>query len=163
MKASPQGGGSSALVVAIVAGGIVAGTIDIGSACLINHRNPAFILQTIAGGLLAEKTYSGGTSTVLLGALLQEAMAVLIAAIYGMTSRWLPVLTRRWVTLSLVYGVIVFLVMNYVVLPLCAWKYRPQFSGAALAGNLLAMLLFGLIIGYFVKRTRGSPGSLSPN
>jgi hypothetical protein len=153
MQASPQGSGPAALLTAILAGGIVAGTIDIASACLINHRGPAFILQTIAGGLLAQGTYSGGTSTVVLGAALQESMGIVIAAIYVIASRWLPVLTRRWVAMSLVYGVIVFLIMNYVILPLCAWKYWPHFSGAAFAGNLLAMLLFGLIIGYFTKRT----------
>ena len=95
----------------------MAGTIDIGSAYLINGRSIPFILQTIAGGLLGQETYSGGSTTV-----------------------------------SLVYGGVIFLVMNYVVLPLSAWKYWPHFSAVAFTENLLAMLLFGLIIGYFARR-----------
>jgi hypothetical protein len=46
--------------------------------------------------------------------------------------------------------------MNYVVLPLCAWKYWPHFSARTFCENLAAMLLFGLIVGYFSRRVAGS-------
>jgi hypothetical protein len=130
----------------------VAGTIDIGSAYLINGRSIPFILQTIAGGLLGQETYSGGSTTVIVGAVLQELMGIAIAAIYVVGCRLLPTLTEKWVAISLVYGGVIFLVMNYVVLPLSAWKYWPHFSAVAFTENLLAMLLFGLIIGYFARR-----------
>jgi hypothetical protein len=40
-----------AAIVATLLGGLVAGTIDIGAACLINWRSVPFILHAIAGGL----------------------------------------------------------------------------------------------------------------
>jgi uncharacterized membrane protein YagU involved in acid resistance len=61
-------------------------------------------------------------------------------------------LLRRWVTSGLVYGVIVFFVMNYVVVPLSAWKLPPHFTPLKFAENMAAMLLFGLIIAFFSRR-----------
>jgi hypothetical protein len=98
----------------ILLGGFIAGTIDIGSACLINGAKPSVILQAIAGGLLGKSSFAGGPATVVLGLVLQWAMSIVIAAIFVVTSRWRPVLRRRWITAGLAYGVAVFIVMNYV-------------------------------------------------
>jgi uncharacterized membrane protein YagU involved in acid resistance len=143
-----------ALITATLAGGIVAGTIDIGAACLINGRSVPFILHAIAGGLLADRSFAGGTATAVLGAVLQEAMGILIAAIYVAAGEWLPALRRRWLGFGLAYGVVIFFVMNYVVVPLSAWRRYPHFSTAKFAANLAAMLLFGLIVAWFAGRGR---------
>jgi len=137
----------------ILLGGIVAGTIDIGAACLITGRSVVFILHTIAGGLLAKAAYSGGTRTALLGLALQELMGVIIAAIYVAASRRMPLLRRRWIAGGLAYGVVIFFVMNYVVVPLSAWKHVPHFTAAKFLANMAAMLLFGLIVAYFGRRS----------
>jgi len=142
----------SGTLTAILLGGIIAGSIDIGAACLINGRDVPFILHAIAGGLLAERSFSGGTPTALLGLLLQELMGIIIAAIYVIAAGPLPVLRRRWVPMGLAYGVVVFFVMNYVVVPLSAWKHTPHFTSAKFLENLAAMLLFGLIVAFFARR-----------
>jgi hypothetical protein len=147
---------SARTLAAIVAGGMVAATIDIGAACLINGRSVPFILHTIAGGLLAERSYSGGTATALLGLLLQELMGILIAAIYVLGCRILPLLARRWLTSGLLYGVVIFFVMNYVVLRLSAWKYHVHFSVTKFILNMAAMLLFGVIVAYFARPRTGA-------
>jgi hypothetical protein len=140
---------------AILIGGLIAGTIDIGAACLINGRSIPFILRTIAGGLLAERTYAGGWHSALLGLVLQEAMAILIAAFYVLAAVRLGELRRRWVRWGLLYGVVVFFVMNYLVLPLSAWRVVPHFSAWKFAANLAAMLLFGLIVACCGRSVRG--------
>ena len=141
------------VVVAAVLGGIVAGTIDIGAACLINQRGIAFILHSIAGGLLANRSFQGGATTAWLGLLLQELMGILIAAIFDNASRALPALRRRWLLCGLAYGVVIFWVMNYIVVPLSAWHVVAHFSPAKLVANLLAMLLFGVIVAFFARST----------
>jgi len=147
-------GGS--LGLAIVLGGLVAGTIDIGAACLINGHSVGFILHTIAGGLLAKQSYAGGLATAALGLLLQEVMGVLIAGVFGLTARYLPNLARFWIVGGLAYGVVIFAVMNYVVVPLSAWRVFPHFTALKCAENMMAMLLFGLIVAFFV-RTKAGP------
>jgi predicted Abi (CAAX) family protease len=146
---------SHGLIAAILCGGIVAATIDIGAACLITGRSIPFILHTIAGGILGKQSFSGGLSTAVLGLLLQEAMGVIIAAIYVLAAQPLPVLRRRWIVFGLAYGLVIFFVMNYVVVPLSAWRHWPVFSAPKFLANLAAMLLFGLIVAYFAARRTG--------
>jgi hypothetical protein len=137
-------------------GGVIAGVIDVGSACLINHRSATFVLHAIAGGLLAERSFAGGAETVFLGAALQEAMGILIAVIFALIGSFTPILRRRWVICGLAYGVVIFVVMNYVVVPLSAWHRFPAFSVGHAFANLAAMLLFGLIVAFFARDTAGS-------
>jgi hypothetical protein len=146
---------SRSLLAAILWGGIVAGTIDIGAACLISGRSVPYILHVIAGGLLGKQALAGGTGTALLGLLLQELMGILIAAIYVLASLRLRALRRRWILWGLAYGVVVYFVMNYVVLPLSAWHVTPPFNWTKFLPNLAAMLLFGLIVAGFGARRGG--------
>jgi hypothetical protein len=155
-RAQSPGQRSHAIIRAILLGGIIAATIDIGAACLINGRSVPFILHSIAGGLLAERSYAGGTRTAMLGLLLQEAMGILIAAMYVLAAESLTALRRRWVPWGLFYGAVIFVVMNYVVVPLSAWHVVPHFSGWKLVGNLAAMFLFGVIVAYFASRRAGT-------
>jgi hypothetical protein len=143
------------LIAAVLAGGLVAGTLDVAAACLINGRSVAFVLHAIAGGLLGAQSFLGGARTVILGAVLQEAMAVIIAAVFVGATCVMPALRRHWITGGALYGVVILLVMNYVVVPLSAWHSWPHFSAARFVGNLLAMLLFGGIVAYFASRPWG--------
>ena len=137
---------------AILLGAFIAGTIDIGAAALINLVSPVLILHFIAGGLLGKAALAGGTPVALLGLGLQWAMALVIAAVYVVASRWLTILRRLWTLGGLAYGVVIFFVMNYVVVPLSAWARWPRFTIEKFAANMLAMLLFGLIVAYFARR-----------
>lgn len=138
---------------AVLLGGFVAGTIDIGAAALINHVSPVRILHFIAGGVLGRQALDGGALVATLGLVLQWLMSLLIAAVYVVFSRRFPALRRLWIAGGLVYGPLIFLVMNYAVVPLSAWARWPQFTAEKAIANLLAMLLFGLIVAYFAKRS----------
>jgi uncharacterized membrane protein YagU involved in acid resistance len=145
------------ILSAILLGGIIAATLDIGAAALISGRSPVRIMQAIAGGLLGKETFDGGVGTAILGAVLQEIMGILIAAIYVAFSKTVPGLLRHWIPSGLVYGVIIFFVMNYVVVPLSAYKSAPHFSTLKFSENMVAMLLFGLIVAFFARRLVGAP------
>lgn len=82
------------LLSAVLIGGMVAGILDIGAAAAINRTGPVAILRVIASGLLGPKALKGGTLAAGLGFLLQLAMSIVIAAIYGLASLWLPILAR---------------------------------------------------------------------
>ena len=138
---------------AILAGGLIAGTVDIGAASLIFHARPLVILCNIAGGLVGPAAArAGGLQTALLGLLLQWGMSLLIAAIYCLVALYLLWLLARPVLWGLAYGIAIFAVMNYVVVPLSAISRVPHFSPSMFALNLAAMLLFGLIISLAAHR-----------
>ncbi len=144
------------IAAAILLGGLVAGTVDIGAAALINAAPPDMIARIIAGGLLGKAALKGGADVVALGVVLQWAMSIIIAAIWVGASLRMPVLRRRWLPLGLAYGVPVFVVMEFVVLPLSAWGRMPKIN-AGLAENFVAMLVFGAIIAG-ITRWRLGPG-----
>ena len=149
---------TSRTLTAILKGGLIAASVDIFAASLINLRSVPFILHTVAGGLIAERAFTGGAATAFLGLLLQEAMGIIIAAIYVLAAERWPTLRQRWNAWGLAYGAVIFLVMNFVVLPLSAWRVIPKFSPLSFAGNLAAMFLFGLIVAFFARDT-GRPAT----
>lgn len=142
------------LVYAIVLAGFIAGTIDIGAAAIINRISPFIIAQAIASGLLGKSSYGGGWDTAALGVALQWTMSLIIAAVFCILAQQLPILRQRWIAAGLAYGVVIFIVMNYVIVPLSSaypGNSHPM-PAAKIVENLIAMLLFGLIVSYFAKR-----------
>ncbi len=146
-----------ALLTAILLGGIVAGTLDIGAAVLISGKDAGFICQVIASGLLGKAAYAGGTNAMVLGFLLQELMGLIIAAVYCLAATRLPVLTRQWILCGLAYGVVVYFTMTYAVVPLSAASghHMPKFHLDGFLKNGAAMLVFGLIVAWAANARMG--------
>ena len=145
---------SRSTLIAVLLGGLIAGTLDIGAAALINGVNPIVILLVVASGVLGKAAFHAGLSAAALGILLQWAMSLLIAAVYVLASDRLPALKRHWLAGGLAYGVGVFIVMNYLVMPLSAVGRIPQFTALTFTENVLAMLAFGLLVAFFARRAR---------
>mgnify|MGYP001547174289 FL=1 len=145
---------SSGALPAILWGGLVAGTIDIGAASLISGLDPVLIMKIIAGGLLGKSAFHGDASVAFLGLLLQWAMSMLIAAIFVLAARRMPGLIRHWFGSGIAYGVVIYFVMNDAVLPLSAiGNGLPHFEPVKFCENMLAMLVFGLIVAFCAKRS----------
>jgi hypothetical protein len=155
-RAGAGGSGAGAVWRGILVGGTIAGIVDIFAAATINHINPGFILQFIATGLIGKASLQGGAKTMVLGFVLQVGMSLIIAAVYGLASLRLPVLTRRPFSLGALFGVGVFIVMSFVVVPLSAAPHpKHAMSVNAICLNLAAMILFGLIVA--VSQSRLGP------
>lgn len=142
--------------IAILLGGFITGTLDIGAAALINGRNPLAVLAYVASGVLGKPAFQGGLGTAALGMVLQWLMSLVIAAVFVLASNRVPLLKQHWILAGLTYGVGVFVVMNYVVVPLSEVARMPQFTAWTFAGNLLAMLGFGLLVAFFARATVSS-------
>lgn len=139
------------VLAATLWGGLVAGTLDIGAASVISGYNPLVILKYIAGGVLGKTSLAGGPSVAVLGMLLQWAMSIIIAAVFVLATRRRIGQTRNWPTWGVAYGVVIFFVMNYVVVPLSALHATPHFTMYSFIANLSAMLVFGWIVAVVAK------------
>ena len=140
---------------AILMGGLLAGALDITAAFVVyglRGATPLRILQSIASGLLGADAYKGGLATAALGLLLHFIIAVVAAAVYWAASRKLGVLVQRPVASGLLYGVAVYLFMNFVVLPLSAVARRPFVLELALVIVAVHMVCVGLPIALAVRR-----------
>jgi len=139
---------------AILLAGLIAGTIDIGAACLITGLNPIIICQAIASGILGKDSFHGGLQSAGIGLMLQWIMGIIIAAIYIGAAQFMPVLKRAWLIFGLLYGVGIYFVMNLVVVPLSrAGGKGYHFVPVRFAEDMVAMLVFGTIVAWFARGT----------
>lgn len=148
---------SSNALLAIFWGGLACGVFDITQACIAwglqNHLPPMRIFQSVAAGLLGPKSFQGGISTAALGLFLHFVIAFSWAAIYYIASRKLTFMVESPVIAGLLYGELVWLVMNCVVIPLSALHHGPRFDKASIiTGPIGHLFLVGLPIALAVKR-----------
>ena len=140
----------------ILWGGLIAGALDITAAFVtsgLRGVGPIRVLQAIASGLLGAVSYKGGFATATLGIVLHFVIAFGATAVYYAVSRKLSFLVQRAVVCGLVYGVVVYLFMNFIVLPLSAIAFKPANSlSAVLTGLSIHMLCVGLPISLAVRR-----------
>ena len=76
--------------------------------------------QGVASGLLGRASFQGGWPTVLLGGVLHLFNATVMVIVYFLASQRLPLRTRRPVLSAVLYGCLVFVVMNFLVIPVSA-------------------------------------------
>ena len=100
--------------------------------------------QGVASGLLGRASFQGGWPTILLGGALHLFNATVMVTVYFLASRRLPLLTRRPVLSAVLYGCLVFIVMNFIVIPLSAARMMritwPNLVNGFL-GHLIAVSL----------------------
>ena len=146
----------NAATFAILAGGAVAGAIDITYAIVFSGFRgvPATrILQSVASGLLGAGSYRGGVPAAALGLFLHFLIAFIWAAIFYFASRRLEVLTRHPVASGILYGAVIYAAMNFVVLPLSAFPGRFTFVPLLVTtGVLVHMFGVGLPIALATRR-----------
>ena len=122
---------------------------------LILKLAPSFTVgaQYVASGLMGDAAYAGGFATALLGVILELLMTIVIAGIFIFSANRIPLLRKNVIVGSLLYGFGVFIVMNFVVLPLSAATVSPPPPMWLLIEIILEhMLLIGLPLGIIVQR-----------
>jgi uncharacterized membrane protein YagU involved in acid resistance len=136
------------LAVAALVGGLIAGSLDIVAAVAIYGAGPAKILQGIASGLLGPASFQGGAWTTALGLILQLLMSVIIAAIYVFGALKIPALLQKPTRFGALYGVAIYFVMNFIVVPLSAVPPKPAPTPSAAVLQFSTFLGFGAMIGF---------------
>ena len=105
----------------IVLGGFTAGVLDIADAFIvttINGGTPTRVLQAIASGMLGREAYQGGAPVAALGLALHFLIACSAAAVFFLISRAFPAVLRHAVVSGMTFGLGVWAVMYYAVLPI---------------------------------------------
>ena len=140
----------------ILGGGLIAGTLDICAAFLTAWLRagvrPVRLLQFIASGLIGAAAFNGGAKTTILGLALHFLIATVATVVFYFASRKWLFLIERPVNFGLLYGVAVYLFMNFVVLPLSSVAQRPMTFSGFIIGILTIMFCVGLPIALIVRR-----------
>jgi hypothetical protein len=142
--------------IAVLVGGSIAATLDILYAFIVfwqDGRSPLWVLQLVASGLLGAKAFESGVGGGLVGLAAHYLILIGAAAVYFAASTRLPVLRSRAVVCGALFGVLIYLFMNFVVLPLSAFPFKPSYPALKLLqGFAWHAVLVGIPIAVSIRR-----------
>lgn len=112
----------------------------------LKGAKPHRVWQGVAGALLGPGSFDRGNFAVVLGVLLHLLVAFTAAAVFVLASRQIPWLIDHAIPAGMMYGVAVWVVMNFVVIPLSAMPKRPFNLTLAASQLLIHIFIVGLSI-----------------
>lgn len=137
-------------------GGLIAGILDISAACLTAYLRrgipPGAVLRYVASGALGPAAATGGTQAAILGLAFHFVIATGAATVFYLASRRWMFLVERPVLSGLLYGIVVYVFMNFIVLPLSRVARGPMTLSNTLIQVVILMLCIGLPIALIVRR-----------
>ncbi len=149
---------SGGIVRAILVGGLVAGVLDgldaVVAFKIVSGLDPIQIYQYVASGLLGPGAFEGGVASALLGFAFHFLIAFSAAAVFVFASLRVPWLGRAYCVSGPVFGLVVWAVMNYIVIPLSRIPPSPFALPLFLNGVIGHALFVGLPIAYVAHRYR---------
>jgi hypothetical protein len=111
---------------AVLTGWLLCGVLDISAACLQAWlqagRAPADVLRGVASGLWGRPALEGGVGMAAIGLLMHFTVALTATLVFYALRRRITILqtSSLWLVGPL-YGLVVFVAMNYGTLPLLSW------------------------------------------
>jgi len=111
------------------------------------------VFQTIAVGVLGQASYEGGVAAALLGAGLHLFMVTLFVLAYTLVGRHVPALLVKPLVYGVPYGVLMYVIMNFVVMPLSRVGRTPSFEHVDwIVASIVAHMVFGVVCVLFARR-----------
>ncbi len=136
------------LLYPILVGGLLAGLLDISAAItqtVLRGGTPIQLLQIVAAGWMGRTAaLAGGLGTAAIGLLSHFVIALGAATVFVLAARRLPALSARWLIAGPLYGMVVWAVMQFVVLPLSAF---PPITSRSLKPTVIALLIHIFCVG----------------
>jgi uncharacterized membrane protein YagU involved in acid resistance len=139
----------SAIPLAVICAGILCGILD-GTAAIalwtLKGGKPGRLWQGVASAILGMGAFTRGSFSVAVGLLLHFFVAFTAAAVFVLASRQVPWLITNAVMSGMLYGALVYAVMNFVVIPLSRMPKRPFNAQMAIGQFLIHIFIVGLSI-----------------
>lgn len=161
--------GTFSAPVAIIAGTLIAGILDIVAVFafwITRDVSPAAVLQAIASSVLGADAFTLGATATGIGLLLHFLVSLVFAAAYVIVSARFGLLRRFPIPFGLAYGALSYAIMTFGVVPLSYAQFGQDWPPPLV--NLVVSLfihlfLFGLPIALCASRIAraGSKGIAS--
>jgi uncharacterized membrane protein YagU involved in acid resistance len=113
---------------------------------------PPQVWQGVASGLLGPESFRRGNASVTLGLLFHCLIAFVAAAVFTEVSPHFPFLVVHYLISGAVFGVMVFLAMNVMVIPLSAMAKRPVTLQGVITQVIIHIVCVGLPIAIAASR-----------
>ena len=152
-KASPLSPATKTILLVT----LVAGTLDIISALIFygyvfSNVGAGRILRGIASVLLGKKAFEGGWATALLGLAMHYCIAASFVILYFLIFPFIPFLKKYKIASGILYGILVWTIMNLAVLPLVAHRSYHFKLLAVVRDMAILLYTIGLPISLLISR-----------
>jgi hypothetical protein len=136
-----------------LAGGLLAGTLDLIYAFVwmaaFHDKSPLWVLQSVASGWNGKAAFEGGGLAGAVGFASHFGISIVAAGLYIVASRGLPLMREHWIVCGAIFGVLVYLFMNFVVIAYSAAPFKPSLAPAVIIRGFIShALLFGIPIAW---------------
>lgn len=137
--------------------GIIAGFLDgIAAVVIPGKMNFSGVFKFVASGLLGKNAFAGGSEIVLYGILIHFTIAIAFAFLYYFSFFKFQFFKKNKIIGGLVYGVLVWGIMNLLILPFSNIPQRPFNWTGAVQGILILMVCIGLPISLIINNSKNS-------
>ena len=145
----------ASLPLVVVGGGLLVAVFDAVFACtwwaVAAGVGPMRILQSIGAGLLGEASFAGGWRSAAIGAAAHGVIATCMVGAYVFAAPRLPVLVRQPLRWGAGYGLFLYALMNFAVVPLSAAP-RNDLPAAWVAASVVVHVLIGIACALLARR-----------
>ena len=142
-------------IAPVLTGGILSGAIDLTYACtyhgIVSNVPPMRIFQSIGSGLLGKASFEMGATSATVGFIAHFVILIIAAGIFNFARRRFAYLRDNAYVSGMIFGVGIWLTMNYIVLPLSAAPHFKSTMQGALTDFAVHVLLLGPAISLVAK------------
>jgi hypothetical protein len=138
------------LITAIITTGLIAGFLDALAAVAVymirGGDNPIAIFNFIASGIFGKKAFTGGVIMAIAGLMFHLVIATIWSIIFFKAYSQFKWVSKSWKFSGLVYGIIVWVGMNLVVVPLSNAPKLTHTISSIVIGIVVLIFCIGLPI-----------------
>jgi hypothetical protein len=136
----------------ILISGLIAGTLDcISAVVFLGKMNFVGVWKYVASGYFGSDAFAGGNEMVIYGLLFHFTIALFWAVVYYIITR-ISFFTNNIILGGLLYGIVIWCVMNLVVLPFTNIPKNSSTIIGVIKNMAILMLCVGLPISLVINR-----------
>jgi hypothetical protein len=143
-------------LVLVISSAILVGTLDILAACIQYYlktgNGPAPVFKFIASGVFGANAFTAGDRMIMYGLLFHYSIAISFTIFFFLISALFPVVLKAKVATGIVYGILVWAVMNLLVVPISNTP-KGEFDWInAGVGMLILVMCIGLPLSFIAAK-----------
>ena len=140
----------------IVAAGLLAGTLDIVTACthyaLRTGKNPVAVLRFVASGVFGQDAFTGSSLMPIWGLLFHYLIAFSFTVVFFWLYPRLRLFALNRYLLAILFGLFIWTVMNLLVVPLSNTPKGPFNWSSALQNMAILIIMIGVPLSLIAAR-----------
>jgi hypothetical protein len=149
---------SKGFILVIIVSWLIAGTLDaLAATFILGKGHWAGVFKFVASALYGKDAFTGGTTIAIQGLIMHYIIALSFTLIYFFSYPYVNFLHKNVALNAVIYGIFVFLIMNFCVVPLSKIGWRGFQPVPALVNLIILIFCIALPITYIASKYYAKP------